>query len=216
MVARVLIVDDHRMFVDSLVRLLGDEADLIVVAVAHTIADGLLAARTHRPDVVLLDYRLPDGDAPACIRQLRTVAPDTRVLVMTGLGDEATLAAAREAGSAGVVTKDRAARDLVEAARTVASGALLDEAGGAERSARKDQPSLNRSLSSREREVLEHLAAGHTTEDVAEALHISSVTVRNHVQRLLAKLGAHSRLEAVAIAIEAGIIAPPPHRPRKT
>ena len=215
-VTRVVIVDDHQMFVDSLVRLLSDESDLVVVAVAHTVADGVQAARMHRPDVVLLDYRLPDGDAPACIAQLRDVAPYAQVLVMTGLGDEATLAAARNAGSASVITKNRAARDLVAAVRAVASGPTNTQADGAKRSAPRDRHSVTRGLSSREREVLEQLAAGRTTEDVAQALHISSVTVRNHIQRLLAKLGAHSRLEAVAIGIEAGIIAPPPHRPRST
>ena len=87
---RVLIVDDHRMFADSLVRLLSDETDLVVIGVADTITEAIRSARTHDPDVVLLDYRLPDGDAPACIAQLRDVAPDARVLVMTGLGDEAT------------------------------------------------------------------------------------------------------------------------------
>src|SRR5438552_14966038 len=85
---RVLIVDDHRMFVDSLVRLLSDETDLVVVGVANTIAEAIQTAEAHGPDVVLLDYRLPDGDAPACIAQLRGVAPDARVLVMTGLGDD--------------------------------------------------------------------------------------------------------------------------------
>ena len=115
------------MFVDSLVRLLGDQTDLVVVDVANSVAEAIRAVERQDPDVVLLDYRLPDGDAPACIAALNRLPSNARVLVMTGLGDEATLAAARAAGCAGVVTKDRAARDLLEALRAVGSGASLTE-----------------------------------------------------------------------------------------
>jgi len=212
---RVLIVDDHRMFVDSLVRLLEDEADLVVVAVASSIAEAIQGVRAHDPDVVLLDYRLPDGDAPACIAQLRTFARDARVLVMTGLGDDATLAAARDAGCAGVVTKDRAARDLVEGIRTVAAGKSMTESDPPSRAgARGDRGLTDPGLTPREREVLEELAAGKSTDTIAASLHISPVTVRNHIQRILPKLGARSRLEAVALGIRAGIIAPPPANPQ--
>ena len=192
------------MFADSLVRLLGDEPDLSVVGVAGTISDGIGAARAANPDIVLLDFRLPDGDAPACIARLRDVAPDARVLVMTGLADESTFAAARAAGCAGVITKDKAAQDLVAGIRAAAAGASVEQAKT------EVAPELvARSLSAREREVLAHLAAGVSTEEIAGMLHISPVTVRNHVQRILGKLGAHSRLEAVALAIRAGIISPP-------
>jgi DNA-binding NarL/FixJ family response regulator len=204
-VTRVLVVDDHRMFADSLVRLLGDEPDLAVVGVAGTISDGIGVARTENPDIVLLDFRLPDGDAPDCIARLRDVAPDARVLVMTGLADESTFAAARGAGCAGVITKDKAAQELVAGIRAAAVGAPVD------RAVIEAAPDLvPRSLSSREREVLAQLAAGGSTEEIAEGLHISPVTVRNHVQRILGKLGAHSRLEAVALGMRAGIIGPPP------
>ena len=209
---RVLIVDDHRMFVDSLVRLLQDEADLVVVGVASTIAEALRSVRAQRPDVVLLDYRLPDGDAPACIAELRDLAPAARVLVMTGLGDDATLAAAREAGCAGVVTKDKAAQDLVEGLRAVAAGQTMTGAVVAPRAATGDRNIVDPGLTAREREVLEELAAGQSTASIATSLHISPVTVRNHIQRILAKLDARSRLEAVALGIRAGIIAPPPSR----
>ena len=208
-VTRLLIVDDHRMFVDSLVRLLDEEPDLGVVGFSYTIADAIRTIGTLRPDVVLLDYRVPDGDAPECIAQLREAAPSTRVLVMTGLTDEATLDAARKAGSHGIVTKDRAAQDLVESIRAVAAGGVVTQA--ATRSPRRASPRVaaDRPLSAREREVLVELAAGRSTEEIASLLAISTVTVRNHIQRILPKLGAHSRLEAVALAIEAGVIAPP-------
>ena len=188
-VTRVLIVDDHRMFVDSLVRLLGDQTDLVVVDVANSVAEAVRAVDRHDPDVVLLDYRLPDGDAPACIAELDRLPSQARVLVMTGLGDEATLASAREAGCAGVVTKDRAARDLLEALRAVASGASLADPVTPRATPRRQPLSPGSALSAREREVLALLAAGQSTEGIAGALHISPVTVRNHVQRILSEVG---------------------------
>ena len=211
---RVLIVDDHRMFVDSLVRLLDDEADLSVIAVASSVAEALDAVRAGDPDVVLLDYRLPDGDAPGCIAELRVLSPRARVLVMTGLGDDATLSAARDAGCAGVVTKDRAARDLVEGIRIVAAGGTIDGPVAPPRNGARTRGKVRgHGVTVREREVLEQLAAGLSTDDIAAALHISTVTVRNHIQRVLPKLGARSRLEAVAAAIGSGIIAPPRSSP---
>ena len=211
---RVLIVDDHRMFVESLVRLLEDEPDLVVSGLAHTIAEATDLLSSVVPDVILLDYRLPDGDAPSCIPRLRRLLPGVRVLVMTGLTDEATLAAARAAGTDGVVTKDRAASELVEGIRVIARGATLDDSAAEPmRPRRTPDPSAQRALSVREREVLTQLATGKTTEDIASELGIGVVTVRNHIQRILAKLGAHSRLEAVATGIQRGVIAPPRRGP---
>ena len=213
---RVVVVDDHQMFVDSLVRLLSDEPDFVVVAVANTIAHGIHAIQSHHPDVLLLDFRLPDGDAPEFVTRLRDVAPTVRVLVMTGLGDESTMEAARNAGCAGVVTKDRAAHDLVDALRAVAAGVPVAGSGSALQSLPPSAEFADATLSAREREVLEQLATGQSTAEIASVLHISPVTVRNHIQRILPKLGAHSRLEAVALGIQDGIIAPPaPHRPQQ-
>ena len=202
---RVLIVDDHRMFADSLVRLLDDEADLEVVGLACTIDEAVRAAVRTRPDVVLLDFRLPDGDAPECLARLNGVAPNTQALIMTGLDDDATMRAARDSGCH-VVTKNRGAGDLIAALRVVASGAAPPDDRGRARRSPRDATST-RLLSDRECDLLTELARGLSTAEIAETLHISPTTVRNHVQRILTKLGAHSRLEAVAIAIKKGIIA---------
>jgi len=207
-----MIVDDHRMFADSLIRLLEDQPDFVAVGIAGSVAEATRLAGSLLPDVVLLDYRLPDGDAPACIARLRQDAPDARVLVMTGLTDAETMRAARSAGCAGIVTKDRAAHDLVAALRAVVSGEPL--AATAAAAPAETRPSRSPPLSTREREVVSQLAAGQSTEEIAETLFISPVTVRNHVQRILAKLGARSRLEAVAIATREGIVsAPAPKAP---
>ena len=204
---RVLIVDDHRMFADSLVRLLDDQPDFEVVGLAGTLADAVSDAATLGPDVVLLDFRLPDGDAPECVARLAEAAPEARVLVMTGLDDQETMGAIRDAGCT-VVTKDRAASDLIASLRAVAGRAAdVSEVRPTTRSESGDSATAAL-VSDRERDVLVKLAQGLSTQEVADALHISVTTVRNHVQRALAKLGAHSRLEAVAIAIQKGIIAP--------
>jgi len=198
---RVLIVDDHRMFADSLVRLLDDEADFEVVAVTHSIADAIRAANSTRPDVVLLDFRLPDGDAPACIARLNETTPHAQVLIMTGLDDDATLRTARASGCV-VVTKDRAAAELIAALRLVAN-----PDGNSYLTTRVDVTRTGQpALSPRELHLLKELARGLSTTEIAQAMHISPTTVRNHIQRILAKLGAHSRLEAVAIARQQGII----------
>jgi len=204
-VTRVLIVDDHRMFADSLVRLLDDEPDLEVVGLAGNMADAIRAASSTRPDVALIDFRLPDGDAPECFVRLSKISPDTRALIVTGLNDDGTMRAARNAGCL-VVTKDRAAAELVGALRAVAAGASADLEDASLLPFRPG-PAPMALVSDREHDVLERLAQGLSTAQMADALGISQTTVRNHVQRVLAKLGAHSRLEAVAIAIHKGIIA---------
>jgi FixJ family two-component response regulator len=182
------VVGDHRC--SSTASFGSDDQLTCSSGLAYTIEEAVRQVRAHRPDVVLLDYRLPDGDAPACIAQLQVVAPDSLVLVMTGLGDEATLAAARAAGCHGVVTKDRAAQDLVEGIRALASGvALTEPEPSAPRPGRK-LPTEG-GLSSREREVLTHLAAGQSTADIASAG--ISARRRNHIQPSCRSSG-HARL----------------------
>ncbi len=211
---RVLVVDDHRMFAESLVRLLEDERDIEVVGTATRISEATEAVARTAPDLVLLDYLLPDGDGTKAIHEIRRVAPGTKVVVLTALNDERALMAALGAGCDGFVTKDRASDELVHAVRAVAAGEVQippdllaralprlrggDDAAGA--------------LTRRELEVLELLADGMPNPGIAAHLHISINTVRNHVQNLLTKLGAHSRLEAVALGIRRGLVAGPGRR----
>lgn len=200
----VVVVDDHEMFVDSLVHLLDDEPDLSVVAVAHTAKDALLAVVHHRPAVVLLDYRLPDADAPDCIARLRVAAPGVPVLVMSGLGDDATALAAQRAGAAGVIVKTRAAHELIDALRAVASGRT--EVGLSPRSRVADDGDP---LSPRETEILALVADGCSNRDIAEGLHLSYNTVRNHLRNIQRKLGVHSRLEAATEGVRRSIVPAP-------
>jgi DNA-binding NarL/FixJ family response regulator len=205
----VVVVDDHRMFAESVARVLAAEPDLVVLGVAGTIAEGEALVRATRPSVAIVDYVLPDGDGPEAVQRLRAVHAGLQVLVLTGLSDRRALVAAVEAGASGFVTKDRALHELVGAVRVVHAGeayveptmlaALLPRPGGGDRG-------VGRDLSTREREVLERLAQGRSTPDIARELHLSVHTVRNHVQNLLGKLGVHSKLEAVAVATREGLV----------
>lgn len=206
---RVVIIDDHTMFAESLARLLSDSADIDVVATERNGAQGVAAARRWTPRVVLLDQRLPDRPGVEVARELRAALPDTMVVILTGAADDRVLLGAIDAGCSGFLTKDHAASRVVDAVRAAAQGEVLIPP---ELLARL-LPQLNRAhrglgsdLSEREREVLDLLATGAPNKEIAAALSLSVNTVRNHVQRVLVKLGAHSKLEAVATAAREGLI----------
>jgi DNA-binding NarL/FixJ family response regulator len=203
---RLLIVDDHQLFNDGLIHLLR-VPDYEVVGTARTIAESSSQAATCRPDIVLVDYLLPDGDGVQAIDALRSVAPEVKVLIVTALDDDATLAASLDAGCDGFVTKDRAAEDLLDALDVVSRG---DSAIRADQVARalahlRRRPSPIE-LTTRETEVVTLLAEGLSNAAIGQRLAISTNTVRNHVQSLLSKLGVRSRLEAVAVATREGLI----------
>jgi DNA-binding NarL/FixJ family response regulator len=203
----VLIVDDHQLFSDGLVQLVVQHG-FAVVGTARTLADAITAAQDRAPDIVLLDYVLPDGDGPRALHAMRDAAPQARLLVVTALNDDATLASALKAGCDGFVTKDRAADDLITAMQTLGRG---EAAIGPQHVARalshlRAHDSALGPLTPREHEVLALLGEGLSNAEVAGRMAISTNTVRNHVQSLLAKLGARSRLEAVAIATREGLL----------
>jgi DNA-binding NarL/FixJ family response regulator len=206
---RVLIVDDHVMFSELIARVLDQHDDIAVTGIATTGIEALGALDAQRPDVVVLDYALPGDDGVAVARQLRSHDPDVGIVMLTGLANDEVLRAAVIAGCAGFVTKDKAVDDLVDAVRSVYDGrSAIDP----EATARLATPPKSRvrgdrfDLTARELEVLGLLAEGLSTREIAETLFISNNTARNHVQRLIAKLGAHSRLGAVANARRAGLV----------
>jgi DNA-binding NarL/FixJ family response regulator len=215
---KVLLVDDHRMFTELLVQLFRDEHDINVSGVAHTAADALVMARNDPPDVAVLDYQLPDSTGTDLAARLLREHPDARLLMLTGFQDEATIREAVEAGCCGFVTKSQALDELVEGVRAA-------HAGGAPFSPvllarllptlRQDRRGGTISLTARELEVLKELAEGCSNRAIADRLFISNHTVRNHVQRVLTKLGAHSRLEAVAVATRLGLVRPAGSDPRR-
>lgn len=197
---RVLVVDDHRMFAESLVRVLDDEPDIEVTGIAVSAADASEQVEAHNPDVCVLDYQLPDQDGASAVSGLRGKSPDLRVVMVTGLAQSHTARAAIDAGCNAFVTKDRAAHDLVNAVRAAHAGVDLPVPSFPD-------PVTDRfGLTPREHEVLRLLADGCSTDEVMARLFVSRNTVRTHVQKVINKLGAHSKLEAVALARREGLI----------
>jgi DNA-binding NarL/FixJ family response regulator len=201
---RVVVVDDHQVVVESLVTALSRQPDIEVAGTALTVADGVAATVRLRPDVVLLDYHLPDGVAPDVIPQLTTRAPDSRVIVLTALGADEVLAECLIAGAAGFVTKQQSVHDVSAAIRAAAAGQIAvttDAFVAAMPTLRHGGEPGRPVLTQREREVLELVAEGLTNRDIAARLYLSVNTVRNHVATVLAKLGARTRTEAASIAL---------------
>lgn len=182
-------------------------AGITVVARAKSIAEALAETERHRPDVVVLDRRLPDGDAIGAIGELTTTG--ARVLVLTAEASASVATRVAEAGGAGLVLKSARLDELETAVRQVAAGevafgpgllaGVLDRLTG--RARRTGTP-----LTAREQETLVLLDAGASTDEIGERLGVTRNTVRNHVQRILDKLGARSKLEAVAIARREGLL----------
>ena len=205
----VLLVDDHRMFAQSLARLLADEPDIDVLGVAEEAPTALAQAAELHPQVVLVDYLMPSMDGVAMTAELKRIDPTMSVVMLTGSADDRVLLAAIEAGCSGFVTKDRAADEVVHAVRAAAAGeALVSPAllGRLLPRLGRGYHETGSDLTEREREVLSLIAHGWTNAVVAARLHLSVNTVRNYVQSILTKLDAHSKLEAVAIAVRAGVI----------
>jgi DNA-binding NarL/FixJ family response regulator len=206
---RVLIVDDHEVLAASLARVLDDEPDMLAVGIASTLAQARARVVTETPDVMLLDRRLPDGDGVAAIPELRALRPSMNVVVLTAAGADDVLVRAIEGGAAGFVSKTRGLADVTAAVRAAAAG----EAVISPEMLSRLLPKLSRSpapapgLTRREQEVLDLVAHGLSNAAIADRLGVSVNTVRNHIANLSAKLGAHSKLEAVSIAVRRGLYA---------
>ncbi len=209
---RLLIVDDHDMFADSLRVALSAEPDLSVVGTAATLAQARSMVVSTAPDVVLLDHRLPDGLGVDSIAELKTLRPDAKIVVLTAVAEDSMLVTATEAGCAGFILKTSPLDELVTAVRTAAAGEIMVSTELLARLLNRLHHQHQRpahDLTGREREILELIAEGLTNGAIAKRLFISVNTVRNHVQSVLAKLDAHSKLEALSIAIREGLIDPP-------
>ena len=204
---RVLLVDDHRMFAELLRESLRAHDDVEIVGLARDGAEAIAVAEAEHPDVVVIDYRLPGDDGVIVASQLRRVVPDAALLMLTGHDEDGIARSALAAGCTGFLTKDRASTELIDAVRAIRDGGVAIEPHRMTRLA--TEPSARGAvdtLTAREREVLRLLAEGSSTREIAEQLFISHNTARNHVQRMIRKLGAHSRLEAVAIAHRRGLV----------
>jgi two-component system response regulator DevR len=215
---RVFLLDDHEVVRRGVQDLLDAEPDIEVVGDAGTAAHALARGPALRPDVAVLDVRLPDGDGISVCRELRSHMPRLACLMLTSFDDDDALLDAIMAGAAGYVLKEIKGADLVAAVRTVASGrSMLDPATTArlmnslrgEDSEAEPAPDALAVLSPREREILGLIGEGLTNRQIGGRLYLSEKTVKNHISRLLAKLGVERRIQAAVLATQAA----PPHGP---
>ncbi len=211
---RLLIADDQPLMRAGFRAVLEATGEMEVVAEAGDGLEAVSAARSSRPDVVLMDIRMPNLDGIEAIKQL----PNHRVLVLTTFGLDEYIVEALRAGASGFITKDVPAEELVRAVRIVAAGdALLTPAITRQlldRVARRlpapvgHDPDALEQLTEREREVLELLARGMSNAEIAEALVVGEATVKTHVSNVLMKLGLRDRVQAVVLAYEVGLVRP--------
>ncbi|MBV9024952.1 MAG: response regulator transcription factor [Streptomycetaceae bacterium] len=207
---QVFLVDDHEVVRRGVHDLLDAEPDIEVVGEAGTMDHALARGPALRPDVAVLDVRLPDGDGITVCRELRSRMPELACLMLTSFDDDDALLDAIMAGAAGYVLKQIKGSDLVSAVRTVASGqSMLDPATTARlmSSLRDDgheeqENTMLSGLTPREREILVLIGEGLTNRQIGKQLFLSEKTIKNHISRLLSKLGVERRIQAAVIATE--------------
>lgn len=207
-------MDDHDLFRTGIASLLGAQPDIEVLAQASGGRKGVQLASELRPDVVLMDLRMPDLEGPEATRAILLERPVTRVLALTVLSSDDDVAAALQAGASGFLSKDTPIDEIVAAVRAAARGSawLSPRAaevvlGGLRRppGSREPEPAEIDNISPRELDVLRLIARGLENSEIAETLSISPRTVKNHVSSILAKLGLPSRIQAATYAVRRGL-----------
>jgi DNA-binding NarL/FixJ family response regulator len=205
----VLVVDSHHIVAQGLALVVSSEPRMRVVGTAGSIKEAVELGAVRRPDVVLMDLGLPDGDANAAISSIRAVSPMSKIMMVTGSSDDNALAIAVDSGCAGYVHMTASTEELLNAYfPTAALARLLYE--------RRSAPNGAHAVSDREREVLQLLANGRTVADIATGMGLSVHTVRNHIRRAMRHLGVHSRLDAVVAAARAGILSVETSKPLRS
>jgi two-component system, NarL family, response regulator DevR len=201
---RVFLVDDHEVVRRGVAEVLEDDPELVVVGEASTVAEALARVPATRPDVCVVDMRLPDGDGAEVCRRLLERLPRLRCLVLTSYSDDAAVADALKAGAAGYLLKRVRGPALVSAVRTVAAGGTLFPDSPAPPAVRSDVPGADRLglLTEQERGVLRLIGEGLTNRQIGERMGLAEKTVKNYTSHLLAKLGLERRTQAAILATE--------------
>jgi len=200
---RVLLVDDHPVFRDGLDAVLRTTPDIRVVAQAGDGREGIAAFKEHRPDVVLMDLRMPRMEGTDAIAAILRADPGARIVVLTTFDGDEHIHRALALGAKGYLLKDATRDEIVAAVRAVHAGKRFIHADAAARLAERP---MGRDLTEREIQVLEGIASGLSNKEIGDDLGIAEATVKSHVNSLLAKLEAKDRTDAAMIALKRGLI----------
>ena len=209
---RVAIADDQQLFSGGLVRILGVQQDMEVVGEAHTGEEAVTLCLETEPDVVLMDISMPVMDGVSATRKIREVLPRTRILILTVHTDDGHVFQGIKAGAQGYLLKDCTPEDLARAIRTVYSGDTIMAQDIAQKmlttfeGIRNEDAEITPHLTERELEVIKALAQGMSNKQIAQSLHISEKTVRNHASNIYKKLHIYDRTQAVIYAVRRGLV----------
>lgn len=211
----VLIVDDERTFGEALQLALRHERDLVVVDVATDGETAIRAVDAHHPDVVLMDVAMPGMSGIEVTRRIKEVDPEAQVLILSGHEDPLLLARAVQAGAVGLLRKTEAVVQVASSVRRAYRGEPIHDEDEVEsalrrlrhrRAADADARQRLERLTPRERQILERMATGAASSEIARSLGMSPHTLRTHTQNILMKLGVHSKMEALVLAIRHGLV----------
>ncbi|HEX7314395.1 MAG TPA: response regulator transcription factor [Pyrinomonadaceae bacterium] len=200
---RVFSADDHPLLREGIAAVINNQPDMLMVAQAATGGEAVQMYRQHRPDVTLMDLRLPDMSGIDALIAIRAEFPEARVIMLTTFEGDVEIQRALKAGARGYLLKSNPPQELVETIRHVHAG---KKAIPPQIAARLAEHFSDETLTEREIDVLRHIAGGNRNRDIGERLFISEETVKVHIKHIMEKLGASDRTQAVAIAVRRGII----------
>jgi two-component system nitrate/nitrite response regulator NarL len=196
---RIVVIDDHPVVRNGLMQTFGLEEDIEVVGTAASCKEGMELIASEKPDLAILDLRMPDGSGLDIVRHGKNLAPDCRFLILTAYGSPQEVSQAVSEQVGGYILKDALPEEIVNAARLVGKGRRYFDPQTMEIIVKRDKENPLNSLTLRETEILDALSVGMNNGTIAETLHISEKTVKKHVSNLMAKLGVQNRIQAVLL-----------------
>ena len=200
---QLVLCDNNRILCEALASMLQARGHQ-VLAIATSASDSVATVATHRPDACLLDLRFPDGSGLDVARAMRRCVPETKIVMFSCVTDPAVVSEAKKIGVVGFLCKDQRPGTITAALEVVGAGRVAFDPGSSRQPSGRTMPSpredMLRKLTPRERQVLQRIVAGKSTEQMAREMNVAMSTLRSHIGRMLIKLGAHSQVQAAAIA----------------